>query len=262
MIENIQHKTAIVSFYSFVNIANIEMLQPQILLMAKKKYVKGTIILAHEGFNGSIFGIEENVRFLVDKIKNLTGTKDISIKVNYCKKQSFSKIKVKLKKEIVALKFGNLDVENLKGKYIDSADWSNFIKQDDVITIDTRNDYEVKIGTFKGAIDPKISNFGEFPQWTKDNINLLKSKKVAMFCTGGIRCEKSTALLRSLGIEEVYHLNGGILQYLQDTKNISGAWRGECFVFDDRGAVSSDLLPSESFWVQKGHTAKSVSLSK
>lgn len=262
MTKNIQNETTIVSFYSFVNIANIEMLQPQILLVAKKKYVKGTIILAHEGFNGSISGTEENVRFLVDKIKNLTGAKDTSIKVNYCKKQPFSKIKVKLKKEIVALKFGNLDVENLKGKYIDSANWSDFIKQDDVITIDTRNDYEVKIGTFEGAVDPKTSNFSEFPQWTKDNINLLKSKKVAMFCTGGIRCEKSTALLRSLGIEEVYHLNGGILQYLEDTKNVSGAWKGECFVFDDRGAVSSDLSPSAGFWVKKGQTAKSVSLSK
>ena len=171
-------------------------------------------------------------------------------------------MKVKLKQEIVALKIGNLDVENLRGQYIESKDWSDFIRRDDVVTIDTRNDYEVKIGTFEGAIDPKTEAFSDFPQWTKDNMNLFKGKKVAMFCTGGIRCEKSTALLKYMGVEDVYHLNGGILQYLEDTKNKSGAWKGECFVFDDRGAVSSDLSPSEGFWVEEGQTAKSVSLNK
>lgn len=259
---NDQGKCSVISFYSFVNIANIEILQPQILLAAKKKYINGTVLLAHEGFNGSISGKEENLHFLIGIIKKLTGAQDISIKVNYCDEQPFSKIKVKLKKEIVALKFGELDVQNLKGEYINSKDWSDFIKRDDVVTIDTRNNYEVKVGTFEGAIDPNTDNFSDFPNWTKDNIELFKEKKVAMFCTGGIRCEKSTALLKKLGVEKVYHLNGGILQYLEDTKNESGSWKGECFVFDDRGAVSQDLNPSEGFWVQRGQTAKSVSLGK
>lgn len=257
-----QDKVAVLSFYSFVNIPDIAKLQPQILLVAKKKYINGTVLLATEGLNGSIAGKEENLHFLISEIKKLTGADNISIKVNYCDERPFSKMKVKLKKEIVALKFGDLDVENLKGEYIDSSAWSDFIKRDDVVTIDTRNNYEVKVGTFEGAISPETESFSEFPQWTKDNMSLFEGKKVAMFCTGGIRCEKSTALLKSLGVKDVYHLNGGILQYLEDTKNESGVWKGECFVFDDRGAVSSDLSPSEGFWVEEGQTAKSVSLSK
>jgi len=256
------NKIAIVSFYSFTNIQDIEKLQPQILQIAKRKYVKGTVLVAHEGFNGSISGPEENVRFVVNEIKNLTNAEDVSIKINYYRKQPFSKVKVKLKKEIVALKFGDLDIENLKGDYIDSKDWDEFIRRDDVVTVDTRNNYEVKVGTFEGAINPDTENFSDFPKWTKNNLEMLKGKKVAMFCTGGIRCEKSTALLKNHGIKDVYHLNGGILQYLEDTKNINGTWKGECFVFDDRGAVSSDLSPSEGFWVEDGQTAKSVSMNK
>ena len=144
--------------------------------------------------------------------------KEISVKVNYCDKQPFTKVKVKLKKEIVALKYSDLDVENLKGEYIETKDWDDFIKSDDVITIDTRNNYEVKVGTFEGSVDPKTETFREFPEWTKQNLDMLKDKKVAMFCTGGIRCEKSTALLKDMGVKEVFHLKGGILQYLEDTK--------------------------------------------
>lgn len=262
MSEEVKNKVAVLSFYSFVDIPDIATLQPQILLFAKRKYVNGTVLLAKEGFNGSIAGDEENLYLLIAQLKKLTGAKDISVKVNYCDERPFSKMKVKLKKEIVALKFGDLDVENLKGEYIDSANWSDFIKRDDVVTIDTRNTYEIKVGTFEGAISPETETFSQLPEWTKNNIDLFEGKKVAMFCTGGIRCEKSTALLKSMGVEEVYHLNGGILQYLEDTKNQSGAWKGECFVFDDRGAVSPDLSPSEGFWVEEGQTAKSVSLGK
>jgi UPF0176 protein len=262
MSEEIQNKVAVLSFYSFVDIPDIATLQPRILLVAKRKYVNGTVLLAKEGFNGSIAGDEENLYFLIAELKKLTGAKDISVKVNYCDERPFSKMKVKLKKEIVALKFGDLDVESLKGEYIDSADWSDFIRRDDVVTIDTRNTYEIKVGTFEGAISPETETFSQLPEWTKNNMDLFEGKKVAMFCTGGIRCEKSTALLKSMGVKEVYHLNGGILQYFEDTKNQSGVWKGECFVFDDRGAVSPDLSPSEGFWVTEGKTAKSVSLSK
>lgn len=253
---------AVLSFYSFTNIKDVFELQPKILHIAKKKYVKGTVLIAKEGFNGTISGSAEAVDCVLNTIKEVTGATDINVKVNYCHKQPFSKIKVKIKPEIVSLKYGELDTERLKGKYVETHEWDQFISQEDVITIDTRNDYEVKIGTFKGAIDPKTDSFRELPEWTDQNMDKLKGKKVAMFCTGGIRCEKSTAMLKDKGIEEVYHLKGGILQYLEDTKNANQMWQGECFVFDDRGAVKEDLSPAPEFWVKRGETAKSMSYNK
>ena len=160
------------------------------------------------------------------------------------------------------MKAGEIDVERLKGEYIETTDWDKLIQRSDVITVDTRNSYEVKAGTFEGALDPHTESFREFPEWAKNNAKLFKNKKIAMFCTGGIRCEKSTAYMKALGYDEVYHLKGGILQYLEDTKNKNGVWKGNCFVFDDRGAVDSDLLPTEGYWVQKGQNAKSVSRNK
>lgn len=254
---------AVLSFYSFVNIPQPEILLPKILLITKKKYVRGTIILAKEGFNGSISSTtEEHLHLVIKALKELTNPTDISIKVNYCSTQPFSKIKVKLKNEIVSMKAGEIDVESLKGKYVETSDWDRFIQRSDVIVVDTRNSYEIKAGTFKGALDPHTESFREFPEWARNNTELFKNKKIAMFCTGGIRCEKSTAYMKALGYEEVYHLKGGILQYLEDTKNENGVWEGNCFVFDDRGAVDSDLLPSEGYWVQKGQNAKSVSRNK
>lgn len=254
---------AVLSFYSFVNIPQPETLLPKILLITKKKYVRGTIILAKEGFNGSISSTtEDDLHLVIKTLKDLTNPKDINVKVNYCNIQPFSKIKVKLKNEIVSMKAGEIDVERLKGEYIETTDWDKLIQRSDVITVDTRNSYEVKAGTFEGALDPHTESFREFPEWAKNNAELFKNKKIAMFCTGGIRCEKSTAYMKSLGYDEVYHLKGGILQYLEDTKNKNGVWKGNCFVFDDRGAVDSDLLPSEGYWVQKGQNAKSVSRNK
>lgn len=259
---NSTEPVAVLSFYSFVNINDPETLLPQILLVTKKKYVKGTVILAHEGFNGSISGKEENLHLVVEEIRALTNARDINIKVNYCDFEPFSKIKVKLKPEIVSLKSGDIDVENLKGEYIETSDWDDFIKRDDVILVDTRNSYEVKVGTFEKAVDPHTETFRDFPKWAKENAELFQGKKIAMCCTGGIRCEKSTAYMKMLGYNEVYHLKGGILQYLEDTKNKNGTWKGDCFVFDDRGAVSSDLSPADGFWVRQGQTAKSVSMNK
>jgi UPF0176 protein len=253
-----QSKVAVVSFYSFVNINELELLLPKILLIAKKKYVKGTVLIAAEGFNGSICGDKDAAQMVIDDIIKHTGATDVNIKVNYCDFSPFSRIKVKLKPEIVAMRSGKLDVQELKGEYIETHDWDKFINREDVIVVDTRNDYEVGVGTFKGAINPKTETFGEFPKWAKDNRNLFTGKKIAMCCTGGIRCEKSTAYMKTLGYEEVYHLKGGILQYLEDTKNTNSMWQGECFVFDDRGAVSEDLLPSEGYRVEKGRCARSI----
>jgi UPF0176 protein len=260
--QNNEYSVAVLSFYSFVNLPEPEKILPKILLIAKKKCIKGTITIAQEGFNGSISGEEANLHLLVEKLRNLTNPKDINIKVNYCAKQPFTKIKVKLKDEIVSMRSGSIDVENLKGEYIEASDWDQFIKESDVVVVDTRNSYEVKAGSFKKAIDPHTENFRDFSEWAKSNKELFENKKIAMFCTGGIRCEKSTAYMKTLGYEKLYHLKGGILQYLEDTKNKNGVWEGDCFVFDDRGAVNCDLLPTEGYWVQKGQTAKSVSINK
>ncbi len=244
-----QDKIAVTSFYCFVNIENIEILQPKIMLIALRKYVKGTILLAKEGFNGSLSGTDENIKTVIDQLIKLTNAKDISIKTNYCDKHPFEKFKVKLKKEIVTLGAGDLDVENLKGEYISPEDWDKYLTREDVVLIDTRNDYEVAIGSFKGAIDPKTPTFRDFPEWVEHNKELLENKTILMCCTGGIRCEKSTAYMKHLGYEKVYHLKGGILQYLEDTANKNNMWHGDCFVFDDRRAVDQELAPSEGHWL-------------
>ena len=240
---------SVISFYSFVNISEPEILMPKILLIGKKKSLKGTVLLAKEGFNGSISGTKENTQLLVDEITKLTGAEEVSIKINYCDIHPFQKLKVKLKPEIVALGIGDIDVNNLKGTYVETKDWDRFISQKDVILVDTRNDYEVEAGTFEGAINPFTDTFKDIPSWVEENKHLLEGKKIAMCCTGGIRCEKSTAYMKMIGYEEVYHLKGGILQYLEDTKNPNQKWKGECFVFDDRRAVDTKLSPAEGYWL-------------
>ncbi len=244
-----QDQIAVTSFYCFVNINDIEILQPKIMLIALRKRVKGTILLAKEGFNGSISGSDENIAAVLDQLTALTNAKDnINIKTNYCHQHPFEKFKVKLKKEIVTLGAGNIDVENLKGDYISPKEWDEFLTKEDVVVIDTRNEYEVAIGSFKGAIDPKTPTFRDFPKWVDNNRNLLKDKTILMCCTGGIRCEKSTAYMKYLGYEKVFHLKGGILQYLEDTDNKNKMWQGDCFVFDDRRAVNEELAPSKEDW--------------
>ncbi len=242
---------AVVSFYSFVNILEPEMLMPKLLLIGKKKSLKGTVLLAKEGFNGSISGSKENIDLLVAELVKLTNSDDISVKVNYAPEHPFQKLKIKLKKEIVTLGIGSMDVHGLKGSYIEPKDWDEFISRKDVILVDTRNDYEVEVGTFDGAINPATETFRELPKWVEQNKSKLEGKKIAMCCTGGIRCEKSTAYMRMLGYDEVYHLKGGILQYLEDTQNPNKKWKGECFVFDDRRAVDTDLHPAEGHWLER-----------
>ncbi|MFY9590159.1 rhodanese-like domain-containing protein [Rickettsia endosymbiont of Halotydeus destructor] len=242
---------AILSFYSFVNIEEPEFLIPKLLLIGKRKYLKGTILVSHEGFNGSISGLHENVQIILEEITKLTKAKDVNIKINYSEIHPFQKLKVKLKKEIVAMASGNLNIEELKGEYIEPENWDDFITKENVIVIDTRNSYEVEVGSFKSAINPHTETFKQFPVWVEQNKEILAGKKIAMYCTGGIRCEKSTSLLKNLGFTEVYHLKGGILQYLEDTQNKNNLWQGECFVFDDRRAVANDLSPAEGHWLER-----------
>lgn len=241
-----EKEISIVSFYSFVNIAEPELLIPKILLIGKKKMARGTVLVAKEGFNGSISGPKEVTDAVLNEIIRLTGAIDVNVKANYDIVHPFHKFKVKLKNEIITMGVGELDVQNLKGEYIETDEWDDFIARKDVILVDTRNDYEIEVGTFEGAINPMTETFRQFPKWVMDNKEMLEGKKIAMTCTGGVRCEKSTAYLKSLGYKDVYHLKGGILQYLEDTKNINHKWHGECFVFDDRFAVDDELAPSEN----------------
>lgn len=237
-------KIAVTNFYSFVPIEDPDVLQAKMLLIGKKKGIKGTILIASEGFNGAISGPEEVVREVFEYLCNLTGAEEFMYKINYCSQHPFAKYKVRLKKEIVTLGIGELDVNNLKGEYITSEKWDEYLAKEDTILIDTRNDYEVAMGTFKSSIDPLTPSFRDFPAWVNENKDQLKDKVILMCCTGGIRCEKSTAYMKSIGYEKVYHLKGGILQYLEDTNNQNQMWQGDCFVFDDRIAVDDQLKPN------------------
>ena len=247
-IEIEQQKICVLAFYCFTNVQDPDKIKPIIKSFALEKNILGTIIIAKEGFNGSISGPQEILNETIEKLKTLTKMQQsarLSQKLNFCNHQPFKRLRVKSKSEIVTLRSGEIDVENLKGKYIKPENWSNFINRKDVITIDTRNDYEIALGSFKGAINPKTECFAEFPKFCEKNKAIFEGKKVAMFCTGGIRCEKSTAFLRSKGVEEVFHLDGGILQYFKDTKNESGSWTGDCFVFDGRETVTDQLVPKK-----------------
>lgn len=239
---------SVLTFYSFVNIEDLELLQPKLLFEAKRKLVKGTIIIAPEGFNATISGEEEAVKYVLDKVIELTGAVEVMWKIHSCPEHPFRKMKVPIKKEIIDMGVPIQDVVGNKGDYIETKDWDEFIQRDDVVVIDTRNDYEVEVGTFKGAINPYTETFKEFPQWVEENKEKLKGKKIAMFCTGGVRCEKSTAYMKEQGFPEAYHLKGGILQYLEDTNNKNSVWQGTCFVFDDRRAVDDYCSPAEGAW--------------
>ncbi len=237
-------RVTILNFYSFVNIDNFDVLFPKLMLIGKRKSIKGSILIAKEGFNGSIASEDEQSCYLLlNELVRLTGANEFEVKVNYSHTIPFRKLKIKLKNQIVNMGVKDIDVDACKGEYIDSNSWDEFIQQEEVVVIDTRNSYEVEEGSFRGAVNPETQFFRQFPEWAKNNQDLLKKKKIAMFCTGGIRCEKSTAYLKQLGYENVFHLKGGILQYLADKQNNNGMWEGNCFVFDDRHSVDDDLSP-------------------
>ena len=207
--------------------------------------VKGTILLAAEGVNGTIAGTDAGIETALDALKALPGCADLDWKESRAPQMPFYRLKVRLKKEIVTMGVPGIDPNITVGAYVEPEDWNALISDPDTIVIDTRNDYEVSIGTFDGAIDPHTATFREFPDWVRRNENLIKHKKIAMFCTGGIRCEKATAFVKDLGHEEVYHLKGGILKYLETIPQAESKWRGECFVFDQRVSVKHGLEPGE-----------------
>lgn len=209
--------------------------------------VKGTLLLAPEGINGTIAGADDAIARVLDHVRVLVGEENFEVKYSRAKEQPFHRMKVRLKREIVTMGQPGIDPRNSVGRYVSPDDWNALIREPGTILIDTRNDYEVAVGTFTGAINPQTKTFREFPAWFRGERERLlaqgEAPKIAMFCTGGIRCEKATSFLRSEGLDEVYHLQGGILKYLETVPQEESLWKGECFVFDERVAVGHGLEP-------------------
>ena len=233
------------ALYKFVDLPDFADLQAPLQACCEANAVKGTLILAQEGINGTIAGPEDGVRAVLAFLRADRRLASLAHKESWSPLPPFSRMKVKLKKEIVTLRVPELDPNKTVGQYVKPSDWNALISDPDVVVIDTRNDYEVAIGTFKGAINPNIKNFVQLPAWLDAQDKLRsdapKKPKVAMFCTGGIRCEKSTALMKMRGFDEVYHLEGGILKYLEEIPPEQSTWEGECFVFDERVSVRHGL---------------------
>jgi UPF0176 protein len=235
----------VAALYRFATLPAPADMQPAIAELCAGHGVKGTILLAEEGINGTIAGPSGGIDAVVTYLRTLPGCSDLDVKYSHAKKMPFYRLKVRVKKEIVTMGVAGIDPKREVGTYVQPEDWNALIADPDTILIDTRNDYEVAIGTFDGAINPKTKSFTEFPAWFRENRDALMSEgnapKFAMFCTGGIRCEKSTAFLKAEGIGDVYHLEGGILRYLETVPEEASTWRGECFVFDDRVSVKHGL---------------------
>jgi len=226
------------TFYKFFDNSNYQSMAAELKEYAASIGVKGTVILAKEGLNATISGSQPSIDKMFAYMKNKYDLVFSNIKNTYFSSHPFNKLKIKTKNEIVTLGISGIGGKD-PGHYIKPEMWDEFITKSDVVVIDTRNDYEVEAGAFKDAINPNTQTFGEFPAWFLKHQKEFEGKKIAMYCTGGIRCEKSTTYLKSLGIKEVYHLEGGILQYLEDVRGTSKTWQGGCFVFDQRRAVDA-----------------------
>ncbi len=233
------------ALYKFVSLDNYEAMREPLRRFMEERSIKGTLLLASEGINGTVSASRESIDALLDYLNSDERINPISHKESLHEEQPFYRTKVKLKKEIVTMGVEGIDPLNTVGTYVKPSEWNALISDPEVTLIDTRNDYEIDIGTFKNAINPKTDTFREFPDYVAKELDPSKHKKVAMFCTGGIRCEKSTAYLKEQGFEEVYHLEGGILQYLEDVPKDDTMWEGDCFVFDNRVAVNHDLQKSD-----------------
>jgi len=229
------------ALYKFATLEDFTELRQPLLSLMEEQQVKGTLLLAKEGINGTIAGDRKGIDAVLNWLRSDPRLAGIQTKESYEKEMPFYRTKVKLKKEIVTMGVENIDPNAIVGTYVKPEDWNALISDPEVLLIDTRNDYEVHIGTFKGAVNPVTDTFREFPQYVKDNLDPEKHKKVAMYCTGGIRCEKSTAYLKEQGFDEVFHLQGGVLKYLEEVPVEKSLWEGECFVFDNRVAVNHSL---------------------
>jgi UPF0176 protein len=232
----------IAALYHFARFENPTALKPPLLELCQANGITGTLLLAHEGVNGTISGPSQSaIDAVITHLRALPDCAALEFKISHADTPPFGKMKVKLKREIVTMGQPDVDPRANVGHYVAASEWNDLIARDDVAVIDTRNDYEVSIGTFDGAIDPQTASFGEFPEWWEANKHRFHNKKIAMFCTGGIRCEKSTNYLLGQGVEDVYHLKGGILKYLEEVPADNSKWNGSCFVFDNRVSVGHGL---------------------
>ena len=231
----------ICALYKFTRLDDFEEIQGPLKIFLDSLNIRGTLLLAKEGVNGTIAGDNDSIMKSLDYLQKDERLVGLEYKFSYSEKPPFKRLKVKLKKEIVTLGVSDIDPIFSSGTYVKPADWNELVNDPDVVLIDTRNNYEFEIGSFKGSINPNTETFREFPTYTNNNLEKYRNKKIAMFCTGGIRCEKSTAYLKSKGFENVFHLQGGILKYLEEVKEDESLWEGECFVFDDRVAVKHNL---------------------
>jgi UPF0176 protein len=235
----------VAAFYKFAPLKDIEKLQAEIRQVCEGSDLLGTILLASEGINGTIAGPCEGVAGLFTHLRQYPGLEGLAEKVSFCNRNPFYRMKVRLKKEIVTLGVDGVDPRQDVGEYIAPENWNDLISQPDVRLIDTRNDYEVGLGSFSGAENPQTRSFREFPDWVEEHLQGDKNQPIAMFCTGGIRCEKSTAYLKKQGYKKVYHLEGGILNYLEKVPVDDSLWQGDCFVFDNRVTLDHDLAEGQ-----------------
>ena len=244
----------VATFYKFVKLPDFTQKQQPILSLCQAQAVKGTILLAAEGINGTIAASRESIDAVLSFLRSDSRLADLEHKESYTDSPPFERMKVRLKQEIVTIGLPQVDPNEQVGTYVSPKDWNALICDPEVTVIDTRNDYEVSIGSFKGAQNPQTESFRQFPDYIRQNLDPAKHKKVAMFCTGGIRCEKASAFMLSEGFQEVYHLKGGILKYLEEVPEQESLWQGECFVFDERVAVAQGLaLGSHEMCLSCGH---------
>lgn len=232
----------IIAFYKFFSVtSNIQ--EQNVLTNFFSAYddIVGSVLIAHEGLNGTVSGNEESINAFCDLLINKYNFSQDDYKFSYAQIKPFKKLRLRLKKEIVTLKQSDCNPQKIVGEYVKPKDWNNLISQDDIVLLDVRNDFEVKVGSFENAINPETTSFSEFKEYVDLNLDPQKNPKVAMFCTGGIRCEKASSYMVSKGFKEVYHLKGGILKYLEEIPENDSKWHGDCFVFDRRIAVKHDL---------------------
>jgi UPF0176 protein len=235
------NQIVVAALYKFVRLPDYQQIVPRLKVFCDEIGLKGTLLLAEEGINGTVSGTRASIDALRNYLLSDPRFEGVSYKESFYDEQPFYRMKVKLKKEIVTMGIEGIDPQKIVGTYVKPQDWNALISDPDVVVVDTRNSYEYEIGTFKNAIDPQTETFREFPKWVAENLDPQKHKKIAMFCTGGIRCEKSTAYLKEQGFDQVFHLEGGILKYLEDVPAAESLWQGDCFVFDNRVAVNHNL---------------------
>ena len=245
--KNLKYKVA--AFYNFLSITDqdILLIKDELTNLATNQEIKGTILLASEGVNGTVCATENAITIFIERLNQLLKISDINVKYSWTEKQAFRRFKARKKKEIVTIGLEQVKPSESVGTYLKASEWNEFLEDPDTVVIDTRNEYEIKIGNFAGALNPHTTSFREFPAWVQKHLKPLieenPSLKIGMYCTGGIRCEKATSYLIDEGFSEVHHLEGGILKYLEDVSPEKSLWEGECFVFDQRVSLDHELAP-------------------